>query len=48
MKIKPKLTGSEGATVISFFKKAGIPAFATGFAADGTALSSSLINAFTI
>lgn len=37
MKIKPQLTGSEGATVISFFKKAGIPAFATGFAASGTA-----------
>ncbi|HOW34871.1 MAG TPA: M20 family metallopeptidase [Candidatus Omnitrophota bacterium] len=37
MKQKAKLTGSEGATVISFFKKAGIPAFATGFSSRGTA-----------
>ncbi len=34
---KAELTGSEGATVISFFKKAGIPAIATGFGAVGTA-----------
>jgi len=37
MGIKSELKGSEGATVISFFKKAGIPAFATGFATPGTA-----------
>lgn len=37
MKIKAPLTGSEGATVITFFKKHGIPAFATGFGAHGTA-----------
>lgn len=37
MKQKAKLTGSEGATVISFFKKKGIPAFATGFSSKGTA-----------
>lgn len=37
MKIKTPLTGSEGATVITFFKKHGIPAFATGFASYGTA-----------
>jgi len=29
--------GSEGATVITFFKKYGVPAFATGFGAHGTA-----------
>jgi succinyl-diaminopimelate desuccinylase len=29
--------GSEGATVITFFKKHGIPAFATGYGARGTA-----------
>lgn len=37
MGYKAKLQGSEGATVISFFKKAGIPAIATGFAKSGTA-----------
>lgn len=37
MGIKAVLRGSEGATVITFFKKQGIPAFATGFAAFGTA-----------
>ncbi|MDO8580147.1 MAG: ArgE/DapE family deacylase [Candidatus Omnitrophota bacterium] len=31
------LKGSEGATVITFFKKHGIPAFATGYASSGTA-----------
>lgn len=31
--------GSEGATVITFFKKHGIPAFATGYGAHGTAHS---------
>jgi len=37
MGIKSQLKGSEGATVITFFKKQGIPAFATGFASPGTA-----------
>ena len=32
-----KLMGSEGATVISFFKKKGIPAIATGYGSSGTA-----------
>lgn len=36
-KTKIKLKGSEGATVITFFQKQGIPAFATGFGAYGTA-----------
>src|SRR3989338_2669071 len=31
------LTGSEGATVITFFKKKGIPAFATGYVTHNTA-----------
>lgn len=31
-----RLKGSDGATVISFFKKQGIPAFATGFGKSGT------------
>ncbi len=31
------LKGSEGATVITFFKKQGIPAFATGYGSHGTA-----------
>lgn len=35
--IKAELKASEGATVITFFKKHKIPAFATGFAASGTA-----------
>ncbi|MCD4780445.1 MAG: ArgE/DapE family deacylase [Candidatus Omnitrophica bacterium] len=34
---KATLKGSEGATVITFFKKYKIPAFATGFGAHGTA-----------
>ncbi len=34
---KAKLKASEGATVITFFKKHKIPAFATGFASHGTA-----------
>lgn len=37
MGIKAHLKGSEGATVISFFKKKRIPAAATGFGAVGTA-----------
>ncbi|MFZ5800422.1 MAG: M20 family metallopeptidase [Candidatus Omnitrophota bacterium] len=35
--IRPKLSGSEGATVISFFLNKGIPALATGFGKTGTA-----------
>ena len=34
-----KLKGSEGATVITFFQKHKIPAFASGFSASGTAHS---------
>lgn len=34
---KAELKASEGATVITFFKKYKIPAFATGFASQGTA-----------
>ncbi len=34
---KATIKGSEGATVITFFKKHGIPAFATGFGAHKTA-----------
>ena len=34
---KTTLKGSEGATVITFFKKHGIPAFATGYGSSGTA-----------
>ncbi len=37
MKCPAALKGSEGATVITFFKKHGIPAFATGYGASGTA-----------
>lgn len=37
MKCPTTLQGSEGATVITFFKKHGIPAFATGYGARGTA-----------
>ncbi len=37
MGIKANLKGSEGATVITFFKKHGIPAFATGCGSHGTA-----------
>lgn len=37
MGITAKLKGSEGATVITFFKKHGIPAFATGYGTHGTA-----------
>jgi len=39
-KIKPRITGSEGATVITFFKNRGIPAVATGFSCSGCAHSS--------
>ncbi len=37
LRIKTTLKGSEGATVITFFKRHGIPAFATGFGSRGTA-----------
>ena len=37
MGIKATLKGSNGATVITFFKKYGIAAFATGFGSRGTA-----------
>ena len=37
MRMKTHLKGSEGATVITFFKKHGIPAFATGYGSRGTA-----------
>lgn len=36
IKAKSRLKGSEGATVITFFKKMNIPAIATGFGAKGT------------
>ncbi|MCB9721338.1 MAG: ArgE/DapE family deacylase [Candidatus Omnitrophica bacterium] len=36
LKSPAKLKGSEGATVITFFQKHGIPAFATGWGAHGT------------
>ncbi len=37
LKIKPRISGSEGATVITFFKALGIPAIATGFGSEGCA-----------
>ncbi len=37
LKIKPRISGSEGATVITFFKNVGIPAIATGFGTEGCA-----------
>ncbi len=37
MRIRAGLKGSEGATVMTFFQKHRIPAFATGFGAHGTA-----------
>jgi len=37
MRIRAGLKGSEGATVMTFFQKYKIPAFATGFGAGGTA-----------
>ncbi|MDD5691794.1 MAG: M20 family metallopeptidase [Candidatus Omnitrophica bacterium] len=36
-KVKPRLSGSEGATVITFFKSRNIPALATGFGSEGCA-----------
>lgn len=35
--IKPRISGSEGATVITFFKALNIPAIATGFGTEGCA-----------
>ncbi len=35
--VKPRITGSEGATVITFFQQRNIPAIATGFASSGCA-----------
>jgi len=35
--IKPRVSGSEGATVITFFKAMNIPAIATGFGTEGCA-----------
>ncbi len=37
LKIIPRLSGSEGATVITFFKQRNIPAVATGFGTEGCA-----------
>jgi succinyl-diaminopimelate desuccinylase len=37
LKIKPRISGSEGATVITFFKAMDIPAIATGFGTEGCA-----------
>jgi succinyl-diaminopimelate desuccinylase len=37
MNIKPRISGSEGATVITFFQKQNIPAIATGFGKEGCA-----------
>lgn len=39
LKISPKITGSEGATVITFFQNRNIPAVATGFSCSGCAHS---------
>lgn len=36
-KLKPEVKGSEGATVITFFKEKGVPAVATGFGCSGCA-----------
>jgi succinyl-diaminopimelate desuccinylase len=37
LKVKPRISGSEGATVITFFKTMGIPAIASGFGTEGCA-----------
>lgn len=37
VKVSPRISGSEGATVITFFKTRNIPAVATGFGAAGCA-----------
>jgi acetylornithine deacetylase/succinyl-diaminopimelate desuccinylase-like protein len=36
-RVRPVIKGSEGATVITFFKDKGIPAVATGFGSRGCA-----------
>ena len=36
-RLRPRVSGSEGATVITFFQHKGIPAVATGFGCDGCA-----------
>ncbi len=36
-KIKPQISGSEGATTITFFQDQGIPAIASGFGSEGCA-----------
>jgi len=38
-RLRPRVSGSEGATVITFFQHKGIPAVATGFGCDGCAHS---------
>ena len=35
--VKPRISGSEGATVITFFEERNIPAVATGFGTEGCA-----------
>ena len=37
LNISPRVKGSEGATVITFFQRKGIPAIATGFGVAGCA-----------
>jgi len=37
LKVKPQISGSEGATVITFFQDQNIPAVATGFGKEGCA-----------
>lgn len=37
LKVNPRISGSEGATVITFFKARNIPAIATGFGTEGCA-----------
>lgn len=37
VKVKPRISGSEGATVITFFQHKNIPAIATGFGVEGNA-----------
>jgi len=37
VKVAPRISGSEGATVITFFKTRNIPAIATGFGTEGCA-----------
>jgi acetylornithine deacetylase/succinyl-diaminopimelate desuccinylase-like protein len=37
LRIAPNISGSEGATTITFFQDKGIPAIATGFGVEGLA-----------